>query len=164
MNKKAQIGPTLNWVLGFFLIFFIILIYLGFSFVLAGKNKITGKESSFSVNYEMQKDAFFDISLFLEDYSFIAKKSVKQMIAQGDWENFDVMLKSFVDKNDYLKNSCYFFKVIDSSGNTIISKLSSLCTQDDANPSGKSESYSNSLLFYYDNKIFEFKYTIFDKS
>jgi hypothetical protein len=113
-NKKSQIYATLTWFVAFIIIFFIILLFISASIIIAGKREVpiitvggdsTGLEAQRSlievlnnkINYDNQQ---IKISQLIKKWTLLGDKEVKLKIGQE--------VKQILE-NNLKEESCYFF-------------------------------------------------------
>ncbi|MBU3906895.1 MAG: hypothetical protein KKA64_01460 [Nanoarchaeota archaeon] len=118
--KKAQIASTITWMAGFFIIFFVLIMYISMvTFLAKGKimlwsgNKIQTEESGGIVSLEFQRALFVFLNTPVE---FNGEKiDVKKLISGNLNENkeekvdkFKEVAKTFIDINFPLPASGYY--------------------------------------------------------
>lgn len=114
MNNKSQLGETITWMVGFLIIFFIVILFVIFSLILSaeksvfyGKDKITLNKNN--VNLDSQNFLF---DLF--DDKMENGESVKEFIIKGNKDlNIveEVLKKKVEDKLNRLGNCNYLFSI-----------------------------------------------------
>lgn len=90
-NKRAEIGETLTWMTGFLLIFFVIIIFISGTLILAATKSVSGDKEEIrlgeynSKSIEIQRILF---SILNSEVSFNEKQiKIKELIQEADLNN-----------------------------------------------------------------------------
>ena len=95
-NKKAQIGATITWVAGFFIVFFIIFLFIGFTLFMAGGKKLFFKSDKAGIEAENG-----NLVATKEFYSFLNTNTKFDGKALKIYNLILGLLESYVDRNYY---------------------------------------------------------------
>ncbi len=152
IQKKGAIGLTLTWIVAFLIIFFIILVFISASALLASKKALPFIGSGFSSaeiiktnNYlESQRvlDYFFNTPL--EDGKTINKLIIERIISGGDYNRQKIKesVEKILKESQYEK-VCYLDFIIDKQriyNKEVIGKY-------------KDEGLAKTIIFLNDKKI-----------
>jgi len=126
-NKKATIGSTFTWVAAFLIIFFVILLFLSATTILAGKKYLSGEKNKIIINdlsgsleeknllvnvlnlNVVNKTIFELVNDWGLEEDFNKRKEIKEKIQ----ENVEKFLETEIENNEFEK---YFFSVVDFDG------------------------------------------------
>jgi|SRR3989344_1560793 len=151
-NKKGAIGLILTWIVAFLIIFFIMLVFVSVSALLAGKKALPIIGSGFSSaeiiktnNYlESQRMLDYFLNAPLDDGKTISKLIIEKMISGGDYNRKKIQesIEKILKENQYEK-ICYLDFIIDKQriyNKEIMGKY-------------KDEGLAKTMMFLNDKKI-----------